>query len=34
VEGLLAEQRAGVERIVKWVGEASTTLETLGLSPI
>jgi hypothetical protein len=26
VEGFLAEQRAGVERIVKWVGEASTTL--------
>jgi hypothetical protein len=34
VEGFLAEQRAGVERIVKWVGEASTTLEPLGLSPI
>jgi hypothetical protein len=34
VEGSLAEQRAGVKRIVKWVGEASTTLETLGLSPI
>jgi hypothetical protein len=34
VEGFLVEQRAGVERIVKWVGEASTTLEPLGLSPI
>jgi hypothetical protein len=34
VEGFLVEQRAGVERIVKWVGEASTNLEPLGLSPI
>jgi hypothetical protein len=34
VEEFLAEQRAGVERIVKWVGEASTSLEPLGLSPI
>jgi hypothetical protein len=34
VEGFLVEQRAGVEQIVKWVGEASTTLEPLGLSPI
>jgi hypothetical protein len=34
VEGLLAEQRTEVQRIVKWVGEASTTLEPLGLSPI
>jgi hypothetical protein len=34
VEGLLAEQHAGVEGIVKWVGEASITLEPLGLSPI
>jgi hypothetical protein len=34
VEGFLAEQRTGVERIMKWVGEASTTLEPLGLSPI
>jgi hypothetical protein len=31
VEGFLAEQCAGVERIMKWVGEASTTLEPLGL---
>jgi hypothetical protein len=34
VEGFLAEQHAGVERIVKWIGEARTTLEPLGLSPI
>jgi hypothetical protein len=34
VEEFLAEQRAGVERIMKWVGEASTSLEPLGLSPI
>jgi chromosome segregation ATPase len=34
VEGLLAEQRTEVERIAKWVGEASTALEPLGLSPI
>jgi hypothetical protein len=34
VEGFLAEQRAGIERIVKWVGESSTTLEPLGLNPI
>jgi hypothetical protein len=34
VEEFLAEQRAGVERIVKWDGEASTSLEPLGLSPI
>jgi hypothetical protein len=33
-EGFVAEQRAGVERIMKWVDEASTTLEPLGLSPI
>jgi hypothetical protein len=34
VEEFLAEQHAGVERIVKWVGEASTSLEPLRLSPI
>jgi hypothetical protein len=34
VEGFLAKQRAGIERVVKWVGEANTILETLGLSPI
>jgi hypothetical protein len=33
-EGFLVEQRVGVERIMKWVDEASTTLEPLGLSPI
>jgi hypothetical protein len=34
VEGFLAEQRAGFERIVKWVGDANTTLDTLGISPL
>jgi hypothetical protein len=34
VEGLLAEQHTVVQRIVNWVGEASTGLEPLGLSPI
>jgi hypothetical protein len=34
MEGLLVEQNARVERVVKWVGEANTTLDTLGLSPI
>jgi hypothetical protein len=34
VEGLLVEQRAGAQRIAKWVGEASAALEPLGLSPI
>jgi uncharacterized protein (DUF3084 family) len=34
VGGLLAEQSAGIERVVKWVGEAHTTFNTLGLSPI
>jgi septal ring factor EnvC (AmiA/AmiB activator) len=34
VEGLLAEQRTGVQQIAKWVDEASTTLEPLGVSPI
>jgi hypothetical protein len=34
LEGLLAEQSAGIERVVKWVGEANSTLDTLGLSPI
>jgi hypothetical protein len=34
VEGLLAEQCTGVQRIAKWVGEESTTLEPLGLSLI
>jgi hypothetical protein len=31
---LQAEQRAGVQRIAAWVGEASTTLVPLGVSPI
>jgi chromosome segregation ATPase len=34
VEGLLADQHAGALRIAKWVDEASTALEPLGLSPI
>jgi hypothetical protein len=34
VEGLLAEQSTGIEPVVKGVGEANTTLDTLGLSPI
>jgi hypothetical protein len=34
VEGLLEEQHTGVQRIAKWIGEASTTLEPLALSPI
>jgi chromosome segregation ATPase len=34
LEDLQAEHRAGVQRIVEWVGEASTTLVPLGISPI
>jgi hypothetical protein len=34
VEGFLAEQSAGIKQVVKWVGEANTTLDTLGLSSI
>jgi hypothetical protein len=34
LEGLRAEQRAGVQRIAAWAGEASTTLVPLGVSPI
>jgi hypothetical protein len=34
VEGFLAEQRVGIERNVEWLGEANSTLETLGLSPL
>jgi hypothetical protein len=34
LEDLQAEQRAGVQRIVAWAGEASTTLVPLGVSPI
>jgi hypothetical protein len=31
---LQREQRAGVQRIAAWAGEASTTLVPLGVSPI
>jgi hypothetical protein len=34
MEELLAERSTGIDRIVKWVGEANPTLDTLGLSPI
>jgi hypothetical protein len=34
LEDLQAEHRAGVQRIAEWVGEASTTLVPLGMSPI
>jgi hypothetical protein len=34
LEDLQAEQLAGVQRIAAWVGEASTTLVLLGVSPI
>ena len=34
LEDLQAEQRAGVQRIVAWASEASTTLVPLGVSPI
>jgi hypothetical protein len=34
LEDLQAEQRAGVQRIAAWAGEASTTLVPLGVSPI
>jgi hypothetical protein len=34
LEDLQAEHRAGVQRIAVWVGEASTTLVPLGMSPI
>jgi hypothetical protein len=34
LEDLRAEQRAGVQRIAAWAGEASTTLVLLGVSPI
>jgi hypothetical protein len=33
-EDLQAEHRAGVQRIAAWAGEASTTLVSLGMSPI
>jgi hypothetical protein len=34
LEDLQAEHRAGVQRIAAWAGEASTTLVSLGVSPI
>jgi chromosome segregation ATPase len=34
LEDLQAEHRTGVQRIVAWAGEASTTLVPLGVSPI
>jgi hypothetical protein len=34
LEDLWAKQRAGVQRIAAWAGEASTTLVPLGVSPI
>jgi hypothetical protein len=34
LEDLQVEQRAGVQRIVPWASEASTTLVPLGVSPI
>jgi hypothetical protein len=34
VEELLAERSAEIERVVKWVSEANSTLDTIGLSPI
>jgi hypothetical protein len=34
LEDIQAEQRAGVQRIAAWAGEASTTLVPLGVSPI
>jgi hypothetical protein len=34
LEDLRAEQRAGVQRIAAWAGEASMTLVPLGVSPI
>jgi hypothetical protein len=34
LEDLQAEHRAGVQHIAVWVGEASTTLVPLGMSPI
>jgi hypothetical protein len=34
LEDLQAEQRIGVQRIAAWAGKASTTLVSLGVSPI
>jgi hypothetical protein len=34
VEELLAEQSAGINRVVRWVGETNSSLDALGISPI
>jgi hypothetical protein len=34
VEEFLVEQSAGIDRVVRWVGEANPSLDALGLSPI
>jgi hypothetical protein len=34
MEELPAERSAGIDRVVRWVGEANPTLDSLGLSPI
>jgi hypothetical protein len=34
VEGLLAEQRAGINRLTRWVGAVNPLLEALGANPI
>jgi hypothetical protein len=34
VEGLVAEKSTGIKWVVKWVGEANSSLNTLRLSPI
>jgi hypothetical protein len=34
VEGLLAEQRAGIDRLTRWVGAVNPLLEALGANPI
>jgi hypothetical protein len=34
MEELLAERSAGIDRVVRWVGEANPTLDSLELNPI
>jgi hypothetical protein len=34
MEELLAERSTGIDRVVRWVGEANPSLDALGLSPI
>jgi hypothetical protein len=34
VEEFLAERSAGIDRVVRWVGEVYPSLDALGLSPI